>query len=301
MLGQSGSFLSRNVPMGKQFGSILRPALHLTGCICHGFKEYFFCSDEDLRKDPNTQVEVLMLVMTDVLKHCESNNVEFPKNIFIQADNCPREMRNQFTLLWGISLLLLCPFINSITFNFLRKGHTHEDIGTQYKIRLPQNHCCSMHATHVHPPCVNHSHVKHLESIRMHAHACIHAYPPADQIFGKIAGVLVKCLRLDTPLALMKAILKGLGLLRSRGRGLHVDRLEKSRNWEAWVAELEVAISGYTDPGSSHSTRLIRRKGDSDCKYMPYRVPHHPCAPIHSAPHTQARSKCMSASMHISC
>lgn len=90
-------------------------------------------------------------------------------------------------------------------------------------------------------------------------------------------------------------------LLRSRGRGLHVDRLEKSRNWEAWVAELEVAISGYTDPGSSHSTRLIRRKGDSDCKYMPYRVPHHPCVPIHSAPHTQARSKCMSASMHISC
>ena len=77
-----------------------------------------------------------MLVLTDVLKYCQSNKVEFPQNIFVQADNCPREMRNQFTLLWGISLLLLCPFINSITFNFLRKGHTHEDIGTQYNIRL---------------------------------------------------------------------------------------------------------------------------------------------------------------------
>ena len=98
----------------------------------------------------------------------------------------------------------------------------------------------------------------------MHAH--IHACPPTDQIFGKIAGIFVKCLRLDTPLAFMKAILKGLGLIRSRGRGLHVDRLEKSRNWEARVADLDVAISGYTDPGSSHSTRLIRRKGASEGK-----------------------------------
>ena len=123
----------RNVPFGKQFSSILRPALHLVGCIAHGYKEFYFCSDEDMKKDPNTQVEVIMLVLTDVLCHCMSNGVAFPRNIFVQADNCPREMRNQFTLLWGIAMLLLCPSITSITFNFLRKGHTHGDIGGSLK------------------------------------------------------------------------------------------------------------------------------------------------------------------------
>ena len=59
----------------------------------------------------------------------------------------------------------------------------------------------------------------------------------------------------------MDAIRKGLGLQCPRGRKLHVDQIDKTRNWEEWVADLGVAISGYTSPGSSHSTRLIRRKG----------------------------------------
>ena len=93
--------------MGKTFSSILRPALHLVGCICHGFKEYYLCSDEDMKKDPNTTVETLMFVLLDVLLHTEAHGVEYPRNLFVQADNCPREMRNQFTLLWGIAMLLV--------------------------------------------------------------------------------------------------------------------------------------------------------------------------------------------------
>ena len=116
--------------MGKQFTSLSRPSLHCTGCVLHGYKEFFYCSDEDLKKDPNTQCEVINAVLEDLAGFSIDRGAPFPKNLFIQADNCPREMRNQFTLLWGVAMMLMVPHINSITYNFLRKGHTHEDIGT---------------------------------------------------------------------------------------------------------------------------------------------------------------------------
>lgn len=115
--------------MGKRFSSILRPALHLTGCMVHGHMENYFWSDDDTKKDPNTQCEALSLALIGVWHHCKAIGAPRPRNVFVQADNCPREMRNQYTLLWGVALLLLSPALTSVTYNFLRKGHTHEDIG----------------------------------------------------------------------------------------------------------------------------------------------------------------------------
>ena len=48
--------------------------------------------------------------------------------LWLQADNCPREVRNQFTAKWAISMVQAGYFTN-ISQNFLEKGHTHEDVG----------------------------------------------------------------------------------------------------------------------------------------------------------------------------
>ena len=138
------------MPLAKQFSGVLRPPL----VVLHGYKEFFFCSDEDLKKDPNTQCEALTDALTDLAKYCQDKRVEFPKNIFVQADNCPRELRNQFTLLWAVAMLLLCPALHSIAFNFLRKGHTHEDIGHA------ELHACSITAQLAHSS--------------MYLHRCLH-------------------------------------------------------------------------------------------------------------------------------
>lgn len=89
----------------------------------------YHISPSDLKKDPNTECEVMCTALERICAHCDEHQCQFPRNLFIQADNCVREMKNQFVLKFGISVLLLCDHITSLTWNYLRVGHTHEDIG----------------------------------------------------------------------------------------------------------------------------------------------------------------------------
>jgi hypothetical protein len=121
---------SRNLPAAKSLQDLQRPSLHFAGCITHGYEEAYTISPSDTRKDPNAELEVLNQAMERVTLFCDEHKCHFPKNIFIQADNCSREMKNQTTLKYGIALLLLFPNLISFTWNYLRVGHTHEDMGT---------------------------------------------------------------------------------------------------------------------------------------------------------------------------
>ena len=114
-----------------------RPTLHFSGCLIHGLEEQYHVSPSDLKKDPNTECEVMCHALERICRHCDDRQCEFPQNLFIQADNCVREMKNQYVLKFGIALLLLCDHIVSMTWNFLRVGHTHEDIGCQAMFALP--------------------------------------------------------------------------------------------------------------------------------------------------------------------
>lgn len=58
----------------------------------------------------------------------EEKGIDTPAHLTCQADNCSREMKNQYTLLFGV-LLVHTDTVRSFTCSFLRKGHTHEDIG----------------------------------------------------------------------------------------------------------------------------------------------------------------------------
>ena len=54
-----------------------------------------------------------------------------PSHLYIQADNTSREMRNQYCLLWGATLLAKRTF-RSVSFGFLPVGHTHIDVDQRF-------------------------------------------------------------------------------------------------------------------------------------------------------------------------
>ena len=125
----TASHTPRNLPAAKRLQDLERPALHLSGVVVHGLQEQYHLSAANQKKDPNTESELILKGMEAIAQQCWDAGRALPKHIYIQADNCPREMKNQFTLLFGTSLLLIADPLESITFNYLQVGHTHEDIG----------------------------------------------------------------------------------------------------------------------------------------------------------------------------
>jgi hypothetical protein len=118
------------VPGKKTFIEMFRPTLHAAGLITHGFEECLYLSDSNVPKDSNQEIDILSRGIERVWQHCDERGISTPEHICIQADNCAREMKNQYTLFYGI-LLCHCDIVKSVTFSYLRKGHTHEDIGLQ--------------------------------------------------------------------------------------------------------------------------------------------------------------------------
>ena len=112
----------------KAFADMERPTLHFAAVICHGLAELVFLSDANLKKDSNTEQEMISQLFLYMNTHCESTGKAWPEHVSCQADNCWREMRNQYTLFHAI-LLVLLGVVSTFTFNYLVVGHTHEDVG----------------------------------------------------------------------------------------------------------------------------------------------------------------------------
>ena len=102
--------------------------MHFSGIIVHGLMEVVYLSDANMRKDPNTQIELMSEMLGRVQNYCAEHDRPWPDHISAQADNCFREARNQYTMCFGI-LLVLLGNVTTFTYHFLSKGHTHEDIG----------------------------------------------------------------------------------------------------------------------------------------------------------------------------
>ena len=82
-----------------------------------------------------------------------------------------------------------------------------------------------------------------------------------DQMFGEIAGLLVRTATLLTPQCFIDAVRTGLKIPRSQNRGLYVGELSQSRDWKHWTDPLDLSIAGLAGAGAAHSIRLVRRRG----------------------------------------
>lgn len=102
---------------------IFRPTCHLTACWMHGYRLYLPLSDENMKKDSETQMEILMRSLSEV----QQKYSKLPLGLWTQADNCFRESKNQYV--FSLNLMLVCiGCFKWAVMAFLRTAHSHEDV-----------------------------------------------------------------------------------------------------------------------------------------------------------------------------
>jgi hypothetical protein len=104
----------------KLLTKLYRPALHVTGAWVHGCFLDMIVSDEDLKNDSETQLEVLARCLNDILglRKC------LPLGLHLQQDNCCREGKNQWVWAFLLMLVIIRVFRFSVG-GYLRPGHSH--------------------------------------------------------------------------------------------------------------------------------------------------------------------------------
>ncbi len=108
----------------KDLSTMMRPKLHVTGILAHGFGLFFSMSGHNHPKDSSVMAELIGYLLT-VLK---KKNVRLDRlHLHIMADNTSRELKNS-TILRLLSMLVLGRVLNGATLGHLRSGHSHEDL-----------------------------------------------------------------------------------------------------------------------------------------------------------------------------
>ena len=79
----------------KRLEALFRPALHVVGSWLHGHILNLAITDEDLKKDSETQAEVILRTLGDAW---EAAGFELPLGIHLQQDNCYREGKNTYII-----------------------------------------------------------------------------------------------------------------------------------------------------------------------------------------------------------
>ena len=103
----------------KRLESLYRPTLHCSANWLHGYGLGLFISPEDLKKNSETQIEVLFLG----LSRLKDDYGQLPMGLHLQQDNCYREGKNQF-LTAAMMMLVVLRIFRHTALGFLRTGHS---------------------------------------------------------------------------------------------------------------------------------------------------------------------------------
>ena len=91
------------VRLPKSLEALYRPALHLAATWAHGGRLFLSVTDENVKKNSETQVEQLARALSDLL----SMTPHLPLHLHCQSDNCFREAKNQFVACFMMLLVAL--------------------------------------------------------------------------------------------------------------------------------------------------------------------------------------------------
>ena len=103
------------------------PRLKLVGSLVHGVCGCFHVIEDDVPKNAQTTVELLMSSIEEARRILNSSQKPLPGEIWLQLDNTSAENKNQ-TVFAMVAGLVAKGVFQAGTVAFLRKGHTHEDL-----------------------------------------------------------------------------------------------------------------------------------------------------------------------------
>ena len=101
----------------KLMEALYRPTLHLVGCWLHGHRLDLAVADEDLKKNSETQIDIIARAIDGLFEH-----ITLPLGFHLQQDNCYREGKNRFVVSFMV-LLVSMGIFRWTSMGFLRKGH----------------------------------------------------------------------------------------------------------------------------------------------------------------------------------
>ncbi|XP_068753053.1 uncharacterized protein [Montipora capricornis] len=107
------------INQAKSYGSAWRLKTHLTGVINHGREVLAFTDVHQWGHDSNFTINILLRTLRR-MQH-------IPDVLYLQMDNCWRENKNQFVIIF-LAVLVKRQIFKKVKINFLMVGHTHEDI-----------------------------------------------------------------------------------------------------------------------------------------------------------------------------
>ena len=116
------------VMKGKELSNFQKAKCHVACMLAHGRCCIYFVSSPDTKKDGNASTEMLSYVMGVLARQ----GLHLPStHLVLQHDNTCREFKNHNGLRWCVSQVS-SGNLASVTCQFLRTGHTHEDIDQQF-------------------------------------------------------------------------------------------------------------------------------------------------------------------------
>ena len=102
-----------------------RPKCQVMGCLVHGEECSFSLREEDVEKGAEFVIEILVRALSRVFAERCRQGQPTAKYLWIQADNCSGENKNQWTSRLA-GLLVDRNLFECVVLAFLQVGHTHE-------------------------------------------------------------------------------------------------------------------------------------------------------------------------------
>ena len=111
-----------------QFDSVIRPRLHIVAAIAHGFADILALSHCDVHTGGSATVELVAYVLTLFVKQGVSLQ---GRDLYLQLHNAASSNKNLTVFAFAATLAALSE-LSSATVQFLRSGHSHEDVDQQH-------------------------------------------------------------------------------------------------------------------------------------------------------------------------
>ena len=100
-----------------------RLKVHIDLVLVHGSEPRCFLAWENIAGDPNLTIHILFTTLLEE----ERRRGRLPPVLYLQLDNCIRENKNTYTIMYLVWLVERGIF-NQILLSFLPVGHTHNDV-----------------------------------------------------------------------------------------------------------------------------------------------------------------------------